>query len=96
MVVAIMLALAAAATFAWGLPDYLTTVRAAVHSPGATSPAAPSAFVPGAFAGLAALVLVAMEQFRNKEYGWMAASFFIPYAGIIAYAARRLAAARAR
>lgn len=88
---ALALVAVALGTVVTALPSYLEVVRRGLADPAAgAAPAAPAALMWGALAGLAALVLVVVEQRRRQEYGWLVASVLLSYAGITAYAVRTL------
>ncbi|MBX6357667.1 MAG: hypothetical protein IRZ05_17665 [Micromonosporaceae bacterium] len=94
MTVALVLALAAVACVAVVGPDYLHEIRDAVAAHQTTAPSAPPLLAVCSFLGLVAWLLVVFQQWRQRQIGWIVASFALSYLAVIAYAAITLVRSR--
>ncbi len=92
LIAALVLAIAALGCLALSWSAFVDTFQAIQHPTGSAPPPAPLTLQVGSFAGLGALVLVLVEQWRRREVGWMAVAILGSYVGIIAYAVRGLVA----
>jgi hypothetical protein len=94
MVSSLALSVGAMACAVIGVPPYLAAVKAQsalVRSGGPIHQVdTPPVLQLGISCGLLALVLVLVQQWRRRQYGWMAASLLLSYIGIGSYAVATL------
>jgi hypothetical protein len=89
MVLALVLAVTALVCAAVATPGYFAAVSAATTAH-AKPPSAPAGLMVASLLGLVSWLTVVVQQWRERQFGWVVASFLLSYIGVIAYAVVRL------
>lgn len=71
-------------------PEYYGALQAAIAAHSPTHPTAPPLMVASSFMGTAAWLLVVHQQWRQRQFGWVVASFLLSYVAVIGYSAKSL------
>jgi hypothetical protein len=95
MILTLVLAGAAVVFAAFAAPDYFHAVSAA-KAAHVRPPTAPTGMMIASLLGLASWLSVVSVQWRNRQFGWVMASFLLSYLGVIAYAVLSLVRLNAR
>ena len=90
MAAALVLSVIALSCLALVMPEYVANLREAMATRTPVTQEVSPLVALGSLAGLAAFVLVVVEQWRNREYGWIVASFVLSYLAVVTYAVRVL------
>jgi prolipoprotein diacylglyceryltransferase len=75
-------------------PAYFHAVSQSLHAPGRTRPSEPPLLIAATLSGLVAWLMVVIHQWRQRQIGWIVASFALSYIAVISYATLTLVRAR--
>jgi hypothetical protein len=96
MYVALALVSVAITGFILDSHTYFHNIHVALTTHHPIAPSTPPLLVVASLCGLAAWLLVVVQQWRQRQIGWIVASFLLSYLAIVTYAILTLVRARQR
>lgn len=75
-------------------PAYFHAVSQSLHVHGRARPSEPPLLIAATLSGLVAWLLVVIHQWKQRQIGWIVASFVLSYLAVISYATLTLVRAR--